>query len=76
MELYLYSPNTSSWHGAQLKHRDKFTLFTFTTSLLSPWDKDHLEKVTVTQPVERFSAFNATQKFINVFTRAHYYFTN
>jgi hypothetical protein len=25
VELYLHSPNTPSWHGAQLKHRDKFT---------------------------------------------------
>jgi hypothetical protein len=24
--LYLHSPNTPSWRGAQLKHRDKFTL--------------------------------------------------
>jgi len=28
MELYLHSPITSSWRGAQLKHRDNFT-FTF-----------------------------------------------
>jgi hypothetical protein len=26
--LYLHSPNTPSWRGAQLKHRDNFT-FTF-----------------------------------------------
>jgi hypothetical protein len=26
VELYLHSPNKPSWHGAQLKHRDKFTL--------------------------------------------------
>jgi hypothetical protein len=26
MELYLSSPNTLSWHGAQLKRRDNFTL--------------------------------------------------
>jgi hypothetical protein len=24
MEPYLHSPNTPSWHGAQLKHRDNF----------------------------------------------------
>jgi hypothetical protein len=29
VELYLYSPNTPSWRGAQLKHRDTFT-FTIT----------------------------------------------
>jgi hypothetical protein len=28
MELYLNSPNVPSWHGAQLKHRDKFILIT------------------------------------------------
>jgi hypothetical protein len=27
-EIYLHSPNTPSWRGAQLKHRDNFT-FTF-----------------------------------------------
>jgi len=26
MDLYLHSPNTPSWCGAQLKHRDDFTL--------------------------------------------------
>jgi hypothetical protein len=25
VELYLHSPNTPLWHGAQLKHRDNFT---------------------------------------------------
>jgi hypothetical protein len=25
VELYFHSPNTPSWHGAQLKHRDTFT---------------------------------------------------
>jgi hypothetical protein len=25
VELYLNSPNTPSWRGAQLKHRDNFT---------------------------------------------------
>jgi hypothetical protein len=25
VELYLHSPNTSSWRGAQLEHRDNFT---------------------------------------------------
>jgi hypothetical protein len=32
VKLYLYSPNTPSWRGAQLKHRDNFT-FTFTAGL-------------------------------------------
>jgi len=26
VELYLHSPNTPSWRGAQLKHRDNFTV--------------------------------------------------
>jgi hypothetical protein len=26
VELYLHSPNTPTWRGAQLKHRDNFTL--------------------------------------------------
>jgi hypothetical protein len=25
VELYLHSPNTPSWRGAQLKYRDNFT---------------------------------------------------
>jgi hypothetical protein len=33
VELYLHSPNTPSWHGAQLKHRDIFT-FTYIHSSL------------------------------------------
>jgi hypothetical protein len=28
LELYIHSPNTPSWRGAELKHRDNFT-FTF-----------------------------------------------
>jgi hypothetical protein len=31
--LYLHSPNTPSWRGAQLKHRDNFT-FTFTFTFI------------------------------------------
>jgi hypothetical protein len=31
VELYLYSPNTLSWRGARLKHRDNYT---FLSSLL------------------------------------------
>jgi hypothetical protein len=34
VELYLHSPNTPSWRGAQLKHRDNFT-FTLTYDDLS-----------------------------------------
>jgi hypothetical protein len=27
VELYLHSPNTPSWRGAHLKHRDNFTFY-------------------------------------------------
>jgi hypothetical protein len=33
VELYLYSPNTPSWRGAQLRHRDKF-IFTLLSILM------------------------------------------
>jgi hypothetical protein len=29
VELYLHSPNTPPWRGAQLKHRDNFTFTLF-----------------------------------------------
>jgi hypothetical protein len=29
VELYLHSPNTPSWRGAQLQHRDNFAFFTY-----------------------------------------------
>jgi hypothetical protein len=29
VELYLHSPNTLSWRGAQLKHRDNFTFYLY-----------------------------------------------
>jgi hypothetical protein len=32
MELYHHSPNTPSWRGAQLKHRDNFNFLPFTTT--------------------------------------------
>jgi hypothetical protein len=30
VELYLHSPNTPSWRGARLNHRDNFTFYLFT----------------------------------------------
>jgi hypothetical protein len=36
VELYLYSPNTPPWRGAQLKHGDNFT-FTFTFIFTFTW---------------------------------------
>jgi hypothetical protein len=38
VELYLHSPYTSSWHGAQLKHRDNFT-FTFISTFINVFYK-------------------------------------
>jgi hypothetical protein len=29
VELYLHSPTTPSWHGAQLKHRDNFNSYLY-----------------------------------------------
>jgi hypothetical protein len=37
VELYLHYPNTPSWRGAQLKHRDNFT-FTFMILIVPRWD--------------------------------------
>jgi hypothetical protein len=54
VDLYLHSPNTPSWRGAQLKkkHKDNFT-FTFLTT----WCRILFEKLTVTQLVKKYSAF-------------------
>jgi len=27
VELYVHSPNTPSWRGSQLKHKDNFTFY-------------------------------------------------
>jgi hypothetical protein len=35
MEQYLHSPNTSSWHDAQLKHRDNFIFTSFVFHVIS-----------------------------------------
>jgi hypothetical protein len=32
-ELYLYSPNTPSERGAQLKHRDNFTFYLYLATI-------------------------------------------
>jgi hypothetical protein len=63
MELYLHYPNTPSWRGAQLKHRDNFTLtfsryarnkkkvipFLEGRNQLTPWGRVHTEELTVIQ---------------------------
>jgi hypothetical protein len=36
VELYLHSPSTPSWLGAQLKHRDNFTFYRLRDGLRSP----------------------------------------
>jgi hypothetical protein len=38
---------------------------------LTPWTKDILENLRVTQLVNKFSAFPGTRRFITVFTRVH-----
>jgi hypothetical protein len=40
VELYIHSPNTPSWRGAQLKHRNKFILLVFVcvcVCVCRPW---------------------------------------
>jgi len=44
VELYLHSPNTPSWRGAQLKHRDTFT-FTFICTI--GYDEVHWDSAQV-----------------------------
>jgi hypothetical protein len=39
VELYLYSSNTPSWRGAQLKHRDNFTFYYETKCIKLPQAK-------------------------------------
>jgi len=34
--VYLHSPNTSSWRGAQMKHRDNFPIFFLDLKLYFP----------------------------------------
>jgi len=40
VEQYLHFPNTPSWRGTQLKHRDTFT-FTFTVYVQNSWSSLH-----------------------------------
>jgi len=35
MDLYLHCPNTPSWRGAQLKHRDNFIFLNFFNTFLN-----------------------------------------
>jgi hypothetical protein len=50
-----------------------FWLSTNTNSLLTPWSRAFLEKVTVTQLVKKFPAFYGTRRFITVFTGARHW---
>jgi len=43
------------------------------TNQPTPWSRVILEKLTVTQPIMKFLAFYATQRFIIVFTRVHHW---
>jgi hypothetical protein len=51
VELYLHSPNTPSWHGAQLKHWDNFT-FTFTFYLQHMYNGDSVRGSPLADKVE------------------------
>jgi hypothetical protein len=44
VELYLHSPNTPSWCGAQLKHRDNFTFYDPNRSLIWVTELKFIEK--------------------------------
>jgi hypothetical protein len=61
VELYLHSPNTPSWRGAQLggaQGQLYITLLTYLlTYLLTPWCKILFEKLIVTQLVRIYPAF-------------------
>jgi len=53
VELYLHSPNTSSWRGAQLKHRDNFTFFTSTTTTTTTTTTTNTNTTTTTTTTTR-----------------------
>jgi hypothetical protein len=42
------------------------------TRKLTPWSRVPLEKLTLTQLVNKFPAFYATRRFVTVFTGAHH----
>jgi hypothetical protein len=60
VELYLHFPNTPSWRGDQLKHRDNFT-FTFTIHLKSALDPT----LNITQLRGKTSTYSALFRKIN-----------
>jgi hypothetical protein len=66
-ELYLHSPKTPSWRGALLGGAQGQLNFT-----LTPRSRV-LQKVTVTQPVNKFLTLYRTRRFITVFTKAHHW---
>jgi hypothetical protein len=78
MELYFHSPNTSSWRGAQLNHRDNFT-FTLPHSAdngkityilqLASVEQGTFPKLTVVQLAKKFPNFCGTLRSISVFKR-------
>jgi hypothetical protein len=85
VEIYLHSPNTPSWRGAQVirKHRDNLTFyFTFYTTtkiavsnqelLINNSSSRVLEKLRVIQLLKKFPAFYGTRRFISVFTRTRH----
>jgi hypothetical protein len=47
VELYLHSPNTPSWRGAQLKHRDNFTFNRFFENITKSNIWEHHKQIKV-----------------------------
>jgi hypothetical protein len=85
MELYLHSPSTPSWRDAQLKHKDNFifkkmfwvpfcedyevTILFSIVAALTRWIRKILEKLILTQRVNKLSALYGTRNFVTVFKR-------
>jgi hypothetical protein len=60
------------WKYSHANTRNKISVQLITNIIkLTPWSRVLLEKLTVTQLVEKFSAFYGTCRFIILFTRAH-----
>jgi hypothetical protein len=52
-------------------HEEVFFIYEIQLQFLTPWNRVHLEKLTVAQLVKKFPTFYRIRWFITVFTRAH-----
>jgi hypothetical protein len=43
VDLYIHSPNTPSWRGSHLKHRNNFTFYLFITS--NPYEVQKIKEI-------------------------------